>query len=111
MSALSYTQTYIRSLKKLTVQEKGLVQEFIVEFMEDKTGTGISLEPIQRTKNKNLWSGRVNDDLRMILLKNKSEWKMVYVDHHDKAYKWAERKRIHVDSNNTFVIEQVEWNC
>ena len=109
MSTLSYTQSYIRSLKKLTVQEKGLVQEFIVEFMEDKTGSGISLEPIQRTKNKNLWSGRVNDDLRMILLKNKSEWKMVYVDHHDKAYKWAARKRIHVDSNNTFVIEQVEW--
>ena len=41
MSTLSHTQSYIRALKKLTVQEKGLVQEFIVEFMEDKTGSGI----------------------------------------------------------------------
>ena len=75
MSTLSYTQSYIRALKKLTVQEKGLVQESIVEFMEDKTGSGISLEPIQRTKSKNLGPEGSIMIHETILLKNKSEWK------------------------------------
>lgn len=108
MTPLSYTQTYLRSVKKLTIKEKGLVQEFIHEFMEDKKGSGISLEPLQG-KSKGLWSGRVNQDLRMILFKDKSLWKMVYVGHHQDAYTWSKRKHIHLDENNQFVIEQVEW--
>lgn len=109
MIALTYTETYLRSLKPLTIQEKGLVQEFICEFMDSKKGNGISLEPLQKVKTKGLWSGRVSRDLRMILFKGTLGWKLLHVGHHDEAYTWASRKHFIEGDNNQLIVEQIEW--
>jgi hypothetical protein len=37
---------------------------------------------------------RVNSDIRLIVHRTASSLLLTYVDHHDKAYAWAERRRI-----------------
>jgi hypothetical protein len=49
---------------------------------------------IDKSKDPNFWSARVGRDLRLILHKTASSILVAYVDHHDAAYAWAERRRI-----------------
>ena len=45
-------------------------------------------------KDKNFWSVRVSRDLRLIVHKTGSSLLLCYADHHDAAYRWAERRRL-----------------
>ena len=49
---------------------------------------------IDDSRDRNFWSVRVNADVRMILHKTDASLLLAYVDHHDKAYAWAARRRI-----------------
>ena len=43
-------------------------------------------------KDANFWSARVSRDIRLILHRAESSLLLCYVDHHDAAYRWAERR-------------------
>src|SRR5207253_7951048 len=45
---------------------------------------------------KNFWSVRVNADIRLIVHRSSASLLLCYVDHHDKAYAWAERRKLEV---------------
>jgi hypothetical protein len=45
-------------------------------------------------KDKNFWSVRVNDDIRLIVHRLAQSLMLCYVDHHDKAYDWAGRRKL-----------------
>ncbi|HEX4079043.1 MAG TPA: hypothetical protein VHX61_09250 [Rhizomicrobium sp.] len=47
-----------------------------------------------KSKDPNFWSLRVNRDLRIVVHRTRESILLAYVDHHDKAYDWAERRRI-----------------
>ena len=49
---------------------------------------------LNKAKDKNFWSVRVNDDIRLIVHKSEISLLLCYVGHHDKAYDWAERRRL-----------------
>ncbi len=49
---------------------------------------------MDRAQDKNFWSVRVNADIRLIVHKTSTSLLLAYVDHHDNAYKWAERRKI-----------------
>ena len=49
---------------------------------------------LDKAKDKNFWSVRVSGDLRLIVHKSLGSLLLCYVDHHDKAYDWAERRRM-----------------
>lgn len=55
---------------------------------------GFKFHKIDRAKDKNFWSVRVNSDLRLIVHKSSGSLLLCCVDHHDKAYSWAERRRV-----------------
>ena len=55
---------------------------------------GFSFHKLDRAKDKNFWSVRVNADIRMIVHKTASSLLLCYVGHHDKAYLWAERRKL-----------------
>lgn len=55
---------------------------------------GLSFHRIDRSKDPNFWSVRVSRDLRLIVHKTAESMLVAYVDHHDPAYAWAERRRI-----------------
>jgi hypothetical protein len=47
-----------------------------------------------RQAQKLVWSVRVSSDIRIIVHRNVSSLLLCYVDHHDKAYEWAERRKL-----------------
>jgi UvrD-like helicase C-terminal domain/AAA domain len=56
----------------------------------------MSLHRIEQSKDKNFWSVRVSSDIRLIVHKTATSFLLCYVDHYDKAYKWAERRKLEV---------------
>ncbi len=55
---------------------------------------GMSFHRLHKARDKNFWSVRVSGDLRLIVHKSETSLLLCYVDHHDKAYDWAERRRL-----------------
>jgi len=54
----------------------------------------IHYEKIQKAKDENIRSVRIDQDYRGIILKPQSGnvYMLLWVDHHDKAYAWAENR-------------------
>ena len=50
----------------------------------------MSFHKLDKAKDKNFWSVRVSSDIRLIVHKTDQSLLLCYVDHHDKAYDWAE---------------------
>jgi superfamily I DNA/RNA helicase len=55
---------------------------------------GLKYHRIERAKDPNFWSVRVNRDIRLIMHRTERSLLLCYADHHDRAYAWAERRRI-----------------
>ena len=49
---------------------------------------------IERSKDPNFWSVRVNDGIRLIVHRTATSLLLCFVGHHDVAYAWAERRKI-----------------
>ncbi len=56
----------------------------------------MSFHKLDRAKDKNFWSVRVNADIRLIVHRTAGSLLLCYVAHHDKAYAWAERRKLEV---------------
>jgi len=87
-------ETFTSALARLPAQDAKLVKTSVVDLQIDPTGKGQSFHRIERAKDPNFWSVRVSRDLRLIVHKTASSLLIAYVDHHDKAYAWAQRRRI-----------------
>ena len=57
---------------------------------------GLNFHRVDRAKDLNFWSVRVNRDIRIIVHRTSKNLMMCYVDHHDNAYKWAEKRKLEV---------------
>jgi hypothetical protein len=86
--------TFTDSLARLTGQEQKAVKTTAFDLQMDPTAPGLSMHRLDNAKDPNFWSVRVNADIRLILHKTAASLLLVYVDHHDDAYAWAERRKI-----------------
>jgi len=86
--------TFTDSLSRLTAQEQKAVKTTAFDLQLDASAPGLSFHKLDRAKDPNFWSVRVNADIRLIVHRTQSSLLLVYVDHHDDAYKWAERRKI-----------------
>ena len=91
---LHLADTFTAALARLPAQEAKAVKATVVDLQIDPTGKGLSFHRIDRSKDPNFWSVRVNRDLRLIVHKTGESMLVAYVGHHDPAYAWAERRRI-----------------
>ncbi|WP_417492611.1 UvrD-helicase domain-containing protein [Maricaulis sp.] len=82
------------SLMRLTGQEQKAVKQTAFDLQLDPSGGGKSFHRIDRSADPNFWSVRVTRDIRLIVHKTASSLMLCHVDHHDKAYAWAERRKI-----------------
>ncbi|MBN2565914.1 MAG: ATP-dependent helicase, partial [Candidatus Eisenbacteria bacterium] len=98
------------SLGQLAANEQVRVIDFINTFQANPASPGISLERLTRARSKGVWSGRVSGDLRAILYKDGDTWAILYVDHHNPAYEWAERREVgrHSVTGALQIVESVE---
>ncbi len=86
--------TFTDSLARLTGDEQKAVKTTAFDLQMNPANPGMSFHKLDRARDKHFWSVRVNRDIRIIVHKTESSLLLCYVDHHDKAYQWAERRRL-----------------
>ncbi len=86
--------TFTDSLAKLTGEEQKAVKTTAFDLQLNPASPGMSFHKIVKARDKNFWSVRVSGDLRLIVHKTADSLLLCYVDHHDKAYDWAERRKL-----------------
>jgi len=86
--------SFTKALSKLTSQEQSNAKITVFDMQQDPSSPGLQFHRIDKSKDPNFWSIRCNRDIRIIVHKTSNSFLVAYVDHHDDAYKWAERRRI-----------------
>jgi superfamily I DNA/RNA helicase len=86
--------TFTDSLARLPGQEQKAVKTTAFDLQMNPTQPGLQLHRIERAKDPSFWSMRVNRDIRLVVHRTEQSMLLCYVDHHDEAYAWAERRRI-----------------
>ncbi|MEO3384955.1 3'-5' exonuclease [Mesorhizobium sp. CAU 1741] len=86
--------SFTASLPKLANDEQKQAQLAAFTLMTEPDRPGLQFHRIDKSKDPNFWSVRVSRDIRIIVHKTGGSLMLAYVDHHDAAYAWAERRRI-----------------
>lgn len=86
--------TFTDSLARLTGEEQKAAKTTAFDLQMTPANPGMSFHKVGNSKDKNFWSVRVSADIRLIVHKSQGSLLLCYVDHHDKAYAWAERRRL-----------------
>src|SRR4029079_4767796 len=86
--------TFSDSLARLTGDEQKAVKTAAFDLQLNPVNPGMSFHKLDKAKDKNFWSVRVNRDIRLIVHRSDGSLLLCYVDHHDKAYDWAERRKL-----------------
>jgi mRNA-degrading endonuclease RelE of RelBE toxin-antitoxin system len=88
--------TFTASLGRLTGEEQKLAKTTAFDLQLNPVNPGMSFHKLDRARDKNFWSVRVSRDLRLIVHKTEGSLLLCYVDHHDPAYAWAERRKLEI---------------
>lgn len=88
--------TFTDSLARLTGEEQKAVKTTAFDLQINPANPGMSFHKLDKARDKNFWSVRVGSDIRLIVHKSNTSLLLCYVDHHDKAYDWAERRKLEV---------------
>jgi mRNA-degrading endonuclease RelE of RelBE toxin-antitoxin system len=86
--------TFTDSLARLTGDEQKAVKLTAFELQLNPANPGMSFHKLDKAKDKNFWSVRVNADIRIIVHRSTSSLLLCYAAHHDPAYQWAERRKL-----------------
>lgn len=86
--------TFTASFNRLSGLDQKAVKASVFDLQMDPAGNGLQLHRIDKSKDPNFWSARVNRDIRLIVHKTGDSLLVAYVGRHDDAYAWAERRRI-----------------
>ncbi|MCW5231962.1 UvrD-helicase domain-containing protein [Verminephrobacter eiseniae] len=88
--------TFTDSLARLTGEEQKLVKTTAFDLQMNPMNPGMQLHRIEQSKDKHFWSARVSRDLRLIIHRTEASFLLCYAAHHDRAYRWAERRKLEV---------------
>lgn len=86
--------TFRSSLAKLTSNEQKSAKTTVFDLQVDPSQPGLRWHRLDNSKDANFWSVSVNMDIRIIVHKTDADILVCYIDHHDKAYSWGERRRL-----------------
>jgi mRNA-degrading endonuclease RelE of RelBE toxin-antitoxin system len=88
--------TFQDSLARLTGDEQKAVKTTAFDLQLDPKSPGMQFHRLDKARDRNFWSVRVSSDLRLIVHRSDASLLLCYVGHHDKAYDWAERRKLEV---------------
>ena len=86
--------TFTASLARLNGAEQKAAKTTAFDLQLNLSNPRLRFHPLNRPRDPNFWSVRVNDDVRLIVHRTSTSFLLCYVGHHDAAYAWAERRRI-----------------
>jgi superfamily I DNA/RNA helicase len=92
---IALSSDFLLAFSNVQKSHQKQVREFIERFRERPDAPGLNYEVIQSAKGKDLYSVRINQAYRAVVFhpSNSTVYVLSWVDHHDKAYRWAERKQ------------------
>jgi mRNA-degrading endonuclease RelE of RelBE toxin-antitoxin system len=88
--------SFIDSLARLTGDEQKAVKISVFDLQLNPVNPGIQFHKLDKARDKNFWSVRVGSDIRLIIHRSERNLLLCYVDHHEKAYAWAERRKLEI---------------
>jgi mRNA-degrading endonuclease RelE of RelBE toxin-antitoxin system len=88
--------TFTDSLARLTPDEQKAIKNTAFDLQMNPMTPGMSFHALTKARDKNFHSIRINDDIRLIVHRTDGSFLLCYVDHHDKAYDWARRRKLEV---------------
>ena len=112
MASVAFSDKYFESLLKLTPHEQSQANKAVMLFQQDPQHSSLHYEKLSAFKDNKVRSIRANQDVRIILAAAEKEdlYLMLYVDHHEPAYKWAEKRKIEINPNTgslqVFIVEE-----
>ena len=86
--------TFTDALARLPAADQKAVKTSAFDLQMNPQHPGLQMHRIDNSRDRNFWSVRVNSDVRIIVHKTEASLLLAYVDHHDRAYAWAARRRI-----------------
>src|ERR1051326_9139570 len=86
--------TFVDSLARLDGEEQKAVKTTAFDLQINPANPGMQFHRLGPSRDAPFWSGRVSSDLRLIVHRTPTSLMLCYVDHHDAAYRWAERRKI-----------------
>lgn len=90
------SETFTSSLARLTGDEQKSAKTTAFDLQMNPANPGMKFHKLEKARDKNFWSVRVSSDIRLIVHKSHDSLLLCYVDHHDKAYRWAESRKLEV---------------
>jgi superfamily I DNA/RNA helicase len=95
---VALADTFWSSFAKLPKAQTKKVVEFVTKFRQAADSSGINYEKIKNAAQPNFRSVRIDQAYRGIVLKPDSgrTYVLLWVDHHDDAYAWAERTKCEI---------------
>lgn len=94
MTAFLIADTFQGSLARLTGDEQKAVKTTAFDLQVNPKNPGMQFHRVDRARDSRFWSVRVNRDIRIIVHRSDDGLLLCYVDHHDRAYDWAERRKL-----------------
>lgn len=88
--------TFTDSLARLTGDEQKAVKTTAFDLQLNPAHPGMSFHKLDKARDNNFWSVRVSADIRLIVHRSDGSLLLCFVDHHDRAYRWAERRKLDV---------------
>lgn len=93
---VAISNDFLKAYSEVPKAQQKQVREFLEVFRENPKHPGINYESIRSAKDKHFYSVRVNQAYRAIVFHppQGEVYVLMWVDHHDDAYQWAERKQV-----------------
>src|SRR5215475_2974626 len=86
--------TFTDSLARLTGEQQKAVKTTAFDLQMNPAHPGMQLHKLDKARDPNFWSVRVSRNIRLIVHRTDASLLLCYVDHHDEAYRWAERRKL-----------------
>ena len=86
--------TFTDSLAKLNGDEQKAVKSAAFDLQLNPAHPALQFHKLDKAKDPHFWSVRVSLDIRPIVHRTESSLLLCYVNHHDNAYHWAERRKL-----------------
>lgn len=100
---------FLNAFAAIPKKQQGKVLEFITKFRANPLAPGINYEKVSTFRDQSLRSVRIDQSYRGIVKKPESGnvFMLLWVDNHDKAYRWAENKicNIHPETGSLQIFD------
>jgi len=106
---VAISSDFLFAFARIPRNQQAKVMSFVSKFRNNPTASGINYEKIGAASDKNLRSVRIDEAYRGIVLKPDKDnvYVLLWVDHHDEAYRWAENKQclIHPETGSIQILD------